>query len=80
MEHVIDVEQFLTPLAIYDFDAKAAQIYGNIRSTLEAKGTLIGPLDTLIAAHALSLGVTLVTNNLGEFSRVPGLKLANWAA
>ena len=74
------VEQFLTPLAIADFDAKAAQTYGQIRATLEAKGTPIGPLDTLIAAHALSLGVTLVTNNIKEFSRVPGLKLENWAA
>ena len=74
------VEQFLTPLAIVDFDAKAAQIYGNIRAALESKGTPIGPLDPLIAAHALSLGVTLVTNNIKEFSRVPGLKLANWAA
>lgn len=74
------VDQFLTPLAIADFDAEAAQLYGNIRAALEAKGTPIGPLDTLIAAHALSLGVTLVTNNIKEFSRVPGLKLENWAA
>ena len=74
------VEQFLTPLAIADFDAKAAQTYGQIRASLESKGTPIGPLDTLIAAHALSLGVTLVTNNTKEFSRVPGLKLENWAA
>ena len=73
------VEQFLMPLAIANFDAKTAQIYGQIRAALEAKGTPIGPLDTLIAAHALSLDVTLVTNNTKEFSRVPGLKLENWA-
>ena len=73
------LEQFLTPLAIADFGPSAAQIYGKIRTTLEAKGTPIGPLDTLIAAHALSLGVTLVTNNTKEFSRIPSLELANWA-
>ena len=74
------VEQFLTPLAIADFDASAAQLYGQIRAALEAKGTPIGRLDTLIAAHALSLDVTLVTNNTKEFSRVPGGGLENWAA
>jgi len=74
------VEQFLTPLMIADFDADAAQLYGRIRADLESKGTPIGPLDTLIAAHALSLNVTLVTNNTKEFLRVPGLKVANWAA
>ena len=74
------VEQFLTPLMIADFDAHAAQVYGRIRADLESKGTPIGPLDTLIAAHALSLNVTLVTNNTKEFLRVPGLKVVNWAA
>ena len=73
------LEQFLVPLTIVDFDYKAAIAYGRIRATLEGQGTPIGPLDTLIAAHALSLNVTLVTNNIREFSRVPDLKLANWA-
>lgn len=58
----------------------SAEAYGGIRSSLERKGTSIGALDLLIAAHALSLGVTLVTNNVREFSRVDGLKIENWAA
>jgi tRNA(fMet)-specific endonuclease VapC len=52
--------------------------YGDLRAELERKGTPIGALDTLIAAHALSLQATLVTNNLSEFLRVPGLQLDNW--
>ena len=73
------LEQFLAPLAVVDFDASAAVAYGAIRVLLERRGTPIGSMDTLIAAHALSLNVTLVTNNEREFTRVPGLKLANWA-
>jgi tRNA(fMet)-specific endonuclease VapC len=72
------LEQFLVPLTIADFDYKAAVVYGEIRATLEAQGRSIGPLDTLIAAHALSLNLTLVTNNIREFSRVPNLKVVNW--
>lgn len=70
--------QFLTPLVFADFDERAASTYGDVRAALEARGTPIGALDTLIAAHALSLGVTLVTNNTREFSRVPDLNLADW--
>ncbi len=72
------LEQFLLPLIIVDFDYKAAIAYGKIRSELESQGKPIGPLDNLIAAHALSMGLTLVTNNTREFSRVPNLKVANW--
>jgi len=72
------LEQFLLPLVIADFDAEAAMVYGQIRAALERQGTPIGPLDTLIAAHALSLDTTLVTNNVKEFSRVPDLRIANW--
>ncbi len=72
--------QFLLPLQIADFDNAAAIIYGNVRATLEKQGTPIGSLDTLIAAHALSLQVTLITNNVEEFSRVPNLKLDNWVS
>ena len=61
------------------FDGHAANAYGPLRATLEARGTPIGPPDTLIAAHALALGATLVTNNVREFSRVPGLKLEDWS-
>ncbi|MCL4804707.1 MAG: type II toxin-antitoxin system VapC family toxin [Anaerolineae bacterium] len=74
------LEQFLAPLVIVDFDVAAAAVYGTIRALLERRGTPIGSLDTLIAAHALSLDTTLVTNNEREFGRVPRLKLANWAA
>jgi len=73
------LEQFTLPLIIAGFDHNAAAAYGSIRATLERQGTPIGALDTLIAAHALSLGVTLVTNNEREFSRVPNLTVVNWA-
>ena len=72
------LDRFLTPLAILDFDYQAAIEYGEIRATLEKKGTPIGPLDTLIAAHALSLNLTLVTNNEKEFSRISDLRIENW--
>lgn len=70
--------KFLIPFNLFDFDLSAATEYGIIRSQLETRGTPIGPLDTLIAAHAKSLGYTLVTNNEREFNRVDGLQLENW--
>ena len=70
--------QFLSPLVISEFDANAAFSYGKIRAELESQGTPIGSLDTLIAGHAVSLEVTLVTNNEREFSRVPDLVIENW--
>lgn len=73
------LNQFLVPLDIKDFDYNATVEYGKIRANLEKTGTPIGPLDTLIAAHALSLNTTLVTNNEKEFIRVAGLKIENWA-
>ena len=73
------LEQFLILLNIVNFDRAAAISYGNLRAILEKQGTPIGSLDTLIAAHALSLDVTLITNNIKEFHRVPNLKLDNWA-
>ncbi len=72
------LERFLTPLDIVDFDSNAAKEYGKIRADLEKKGTPIGPLDMLIASHAKSLNLTLVTNNEREFSRVSELKVENW--
>ncbi|CAA9388228.1 MAG: VapC toxin protein [uncultured Rubrobacteraceae bacterium] len=69
---------FLLPLEVLAFGDEAAAAYGRVRATLEKAGTPIGPLDTLIAAHAVGLGVTLVTNNTREFSRVPGLELEDW--
>ncbi len=71
--------KFLTPIEVLDFDYSASLAYGKIRTDFERKGTPIGPLDFLIAAHALSLNLTLVTNNVGEFNRVEGLKIQNWA-
>lgn len=72
------LELFLLPLAIIEFDEGAATVYGRLRTQLEAAGTPIGSLDTLIAAHALHLGVPLVTNNVREFERVAGLAVENW--
>ncbi|MGH7865783.1 MAG: type II toxin-antitoxin system tRNA(fMet)-specific endonuclease VapC [Candidatus Binataceae bacterium] len=73
------LERFLAPFEIADFDADAAHSYGDVRRVLENKGAPIGPLDTQIAAHALALGVILVSNNLREFKRVPRLRVENWA-
>ena len=72
------LEQFLLPLEIAGFDGRAAEAYGIVRAALERRGTPIGALDTLIAAHALGLEATLVTNNVSEFARVPGLRIDNW--
>jgi tRNA(fMet)-specific endonuclease VapC len=62
------------------FDVPAAQEAGRLRALLEAQGRMIGPYDVLLAGHALAAGLTLVTANTGEFSRVPGLTLENWQA
>ncbi len=69
----------LANIDILDFDVDAANDYGKIRAELEMKGTPIGPLDMMIAGHARSLGFTIVTNNVKEFSRVSHLKIENWA-
>jgi len=70
--------EFLLPLEIVPFDDAAAAAYGVLRAALEKKGKPIGPLDTLIAAHAIALGTVLVTNNTREFARVPGLAVEDW--
>uniref|UniRef100_UPI0031EAB459 type II toxin-antitoxin system tRNA(fMet)-specific endonuclease VapC n=1 Tax=Deinococcus aetherius TaxID=200252 RepID=UPI0031EAB459 len=72
------LEGFVQPLEVVAFDPVAARQYGVVRSTLERRGTPIGALDTLIAAHALALGLTLVTHNTREFERVEGLRVENW--
>ncbi|MEI6676456.1 MAG: PIN domain-containing protein, partial [Verrucomicrobiota bacterium] len=69
---------FLSLFWLADFTLEAALHYADIRATLEAKGTAIGPLDLLIAAQARSLGATLVTANVREFKRVRGLKVLSW--
>ena len=77
-EHRRQVDEFLTEVTVLDFDRKAALHYGEIRADLERRGRTIGPLDLLIAAHARSLAATIVTANLREFKRVPGLKCLAW--
>ena len=72
------VDEFLGEVTVLDFDRKAALHYGEIRADLERRGRTIGPLDLLIAAHARSLAATIVTANLREFKRVPGLKCLAW--
>jgi tRNA(fMet)-specific endonuclease VapC len=74
-----ELAHFLRPLSVAPFEASAALIYGQVRAQLQGAGTPIGPLDMLIAAHALYLGIPLVTNNVREFSRVPRLQVLNWA-
>jgi tRNA(fMet)-specific endonuclease VapC len=61
-----------------DFDLAAASVYGRIRAALEAQGTPVGPYDMMIAAHAVSQGLVLVTDNEREFQRVFGLRIENW--
>lgn len=72
------VEDFCSRLTVLDYQQKAAAHYGQIRATLELKGTPIGVNDLHIAGHARSEGLTLVSNNLKEFERVDGLLLENW--
>jgi tRNA(fMet)-specific endonuclease VapC len=73
------LERFLVDFEVLPFDRDAAKPYGALRRVLQTQGTPIGPLDFLIAAHALALKATLVTNNTGEFLRVPGLAVEDWS-
>lgn len=72
------LDELIIPLEILPFDEEATRSYGEIRAALEKAGTPIGSMDLLIAAHAVSLGVTLVTNNAKEFNRVSGLTVVDW--
>jgi len=65
-------------ITVLDFDSCAAKCYGTIRADLQQRGELIGPLDMLIAAHAQSADLTLVTNNTREFGRIEQLTIENW--
>ena len=71
--------RFVSILQVLPFDDGAAVEYGKVCAHLQRRGTPIGPMDTLIAAHAKAEGLTIVTNNVREFERVPGLKIENWA-
>ena len=72
------LKEFVLPLEIAQFDEEAARAYGTVRAGLEKSGKPIGAMDTLIGAHALSLGLTLVTNNTKEFKQIKNLKVVNW--
>jgi tRNA(fMet)-specific endonuclease VapC len=74
------LQELVNLLPAISLPETAAQSYGTIRAELESKGEMIGNNDLWIAAHAISAGLTLVTNNEKEFSRVRGLKVQNWAA
>jgi tRNA(fMet)-specific endonuclease VapC len=77
LHHAIDA--FTTGVEVAPFDVTAATMFGRVRAHLETRGVPIGILDTMIAAHALALDVTLVTNNTKHFSQVRGLRTANWS-
>lgn len=74
----IAMSLFLSAITVLDFDGEAAEVYGQIRAELERKGTPIDPMDLLIAGHARSQGLILVTNNTREFARVTGLRIEDW--
>ena len=77
-DEVVRLQELLDFFPVLDFNESAARTYGEIRADLERRGQPIGPLDLLIAAHARSLGATLVTVNVREFKRVKGLKVQAW--
>lgn len=72
------LEKFLEGIEVLDFDARAAREYGRVRQTLRRRSTPIGEHDMMIAAHANSKDLTLVTHNVREFARVPELEVADW--
>ena len=77
-KNLLALEHFLQAFNILEYDLKASIEYGQIRATLEKQGNIIGGLDLQIAAHARSLGMTLITNNSKEFIRVENLVIDNW--
>lgn len=72
------LEQFVSPLEVVLFERQATAVYGRLRAALEKKGQSIGSMDLLIAAHAVSLDVRLITHNVGECGRVAGLRCEDW--
>jgi tRNA(fMet)-specific endonuclease VapC len=77
-ENVKAADALMSVVSVLPFDVAAARFYGALRARLEMRGETIGPLDLLIAGHALALGATLITNNVREFARVPGLVVEDW--
>ena len=80
IENTVALEEFLLPLIRIDFDQNDARIYGKIRAELERKGKIIGAMDLLIGAQALSRNLILVTNNEKEFERIENLEIENWVS
>lgn len=78
LENLQAIGQFVARLDVLEFSAKAAAHYGQIRAALERTGKIVGPHDMLIGAHARAEGLTVVTNNMREFRRIPGLRTENW--
>ena len=72
------LDQFISPLEVAPFDRQATAVWGRLRAALEKKGQSIGSMDLLIAAHAVNLDVRLITHNVREFGRVPGLRIEDW--
>lgn len=77
-KNALALEAFLLPLEIAPFDMESALAYGKIRAKLERQGTPVGGMDMLIAAQAIAQGLTLITHNLKEFARIPGLRYETW--
>jgi len=76
--NLADIESMAARLEILPFDTSAATHFGQLRAELAKSGIQIGPYDQMIAGHARSVGLVLVTNNTKEFKRVPGLRIDNW--
>lgn len=79
MQNIAAVEGYAQQLQVMPFTANAAAHFGELRAHLARAGTPVGPFDLLIGAHARSEGLILVTNNVREFARMPGLQVENWA-
>jgi tRNA(fMet)-specific endonuclease VapC len=78
VRNLADIEALAARMDVVPFDSQAAIHFGQVRAELSNSGKLIGPFDLMIAGHARSRGLILVTNNLREFKRVPGLRVENW--
>ncbi len=77
-QNMTAVDALLATIAILPFESSAAEAYGQIRAALERSGQIIGPYDLMIASQAIAHRLTVVTNNVREFSRVPGLAVDDW--
>ena len=79
VRNLADIEALAARMDVVPFDSQAAIHFGQVKAELAKSGKLIGPYDLMIAGHARSRGLILITNNLREFKRVPGLRVENWA-